>query len=439
MIYEYYNYGALLVLVGLVSALGCADENETASACVWVFDKSECKIEEAGGETGAAGETDGAPPDPCTTEPDTHLRTVFQCEGSVSAKIQFKTIAGDCAKTLGNPALCDEFHDFGPVDDPPEMPAVMACCDPLAEVEGDHYLPYCGADLIEQFCASIPHRLQSYIDKGAFPVGKNQAQKLQNYLADNQQTCYNTFNKPTGVGTFGPVSWLVNDGANGKWPLLSDFTITLESAAVTSASPPEDEADYLDCVDASFNNTEVFEDSVPSSPGINSLAQLSSAGSVSVTGPVVLGGRVTGLAGLSSEAGSCVDPWCSFMEITVDDASGFWTLEELELYADGVVAFTTGSINLDVDRGAIRLYGVALGETRSDRRGTDIHTIDAGGASFAIGGMSAFTSDVRWGKNASPITMHEARSAWIIDSFVVEHIDRAGERWTVLIPRTTWD
>jgi hypothetical protein len=56
-----------------------------------------------------------------------------------------------------------------------------------------------------------------------------------------------------------------------------------------------------------------------------------------------------------------------------------------------------------------------------------------------ISGVSAFAYDVRWGKNATPITMHETENGWTIESFVVEHVDRAGARWTVVIPPTAWE
>lgn len=431
------TFAALPSLAG-----GCAKEKEVEEICAWVLDPSECAQDETAGEDGDTGDY---PPsaDPCVTKADGQPRTVHQCVGEFSASIEFTTVKGNCAATLDpNSELCQEWHPFGPLAEPYEMPAVMACCEVTDVIDEDLYKMFCGADLIEQICASIPQRLQFYIDQGAFPIGENQAQKLQNHLALNQQECYDAFYHPNAdtPGVFGPVSWLVKNGDNSEWNMLENFTITLNSAAVNSVWLPAIPEDYQECYDNDFNNTEWFEDAVPPSSGINEILYLTEAAtSASMVGPVVEKGRVTGVGGLSSQAGSCVNPWCSLLEVTVDDSTGFWTLEELNLYADGAVSFTNGSARLNVERGAIRLYQVALGNVQADRRGKKTYTVQAGEAGFVVSGTSGFASDLRWARNASPITMHETATGWLIDSFVIEHIDRAGERWTVTIPRTSWD
>jgi hypothetical protein len=321
------------------------------------------------------------------------------------------------------------------------MPAVMACCDVTDLVDEDLYKMFCGVDLFEQICASIPKRLQKYIDDGAFPIGANQAQKLQNYLADHQQECYTALYHPDKKtpGVFGAVTWLVNDGDNSKWNLLSKFTITLNSATVSSVALPGDVSEYQTCYDSSFNNTEVFEDTVPTSPGINSVLYLAKAGMASMIGPVVEDGHVTGVGGLASKANSCVDPWCSSLEVTVDTETGFLTLENLELYAEGLVSFSNGSATLDVERGAIRLYQVALGSIEDDGPGVSSYTVEPGDAGFLVSGASVFAVDLRWARNTSPITLHETTTGWVIDSFEMEHVDRAGGHWTVMVPVTIWE
>jgi hypothetical protein len=447
----YTNHGCLSLLLAVVvaSLAGCADEKETKPICPWIFDPDECleAAEETAGDDGTGGIADGLP---CSTTPGEEIRTVFQCNGSLNATIEFKTLAGDCAASVYDPALCTESHLFGAGedDDSYEKPAVMGCCDATEPIDENFYLAACGTDMIEQFCASMPYRLQSHIDKGSFEIGKNQAQKLQNYLAENQQTCFDTFKEATTdiPGVFGRKSWLVNGGSNGDWPLLKDFTITLDDASVTSVSLPADEDDYLSCTGNHFNNTEFFEGSVPRSPGIDSIAHLTRAGTVALmAGPIVLGGRATGSATLASEASGCEDPWCSFMEVTIDRASRVWTLEELTLNADGEVALTNGDAAMGVERGSIRLYGVALGEMQIEdllgrnARGDVLYILQPGSANFVISGMSAFASDLRWGKNATPITMHETQDGWEIGSFAIEHVDRVGARWMVSIPSTGWE
>jgi hypothetical protein len=447
MVATYTNHGycSLLLAVFVASLAGCADKKEAGDICSWIRDPSECP--ETGEETAGDDGTGGGPDDewPCSTTPDNVARTVFQCNGTLNATIDFKAAGKDCAHTLDDPSKCTESHVFGAGEDEYEMPAVMACCDTIEPIDEDFYLDTCGSDMIQQLCASIPYRLQSYIDNGAFLVGSNQAQKLQNYLAENQQLCFDTFKgATTGTpGVFGTKTWLVNGGKNGDWPLLKDFTITLDDGSVTSFWLPDDESEHLTCYGSDFNNTEFFEGSVPRPPGVDSFAHLTNAGSASLAGPVVMDGRVTALATLASEAGSCKDPWCSFMAVTVDESSRVWTLNELTLNADGVVWMTNGTTRVDVERGAIRLYGQAVGDIDPNPDFIDprleVYTIAPRTAQLVISGVSAFAADIRWGTNFTPIKMYKTQNGWDIDAFVVEHVDRADERWTVVIPSTTWE
>jgi hypothetical protein len=417
---------------------GCANEKELTEICEWVNSPNECF-----GETGANDETSGEPETdhpPCTLSGDGQTRMVYQCDGEFSASLSFSTILGDCAQTLGDASLCKEVHTFGALDDPYEMPAVMACCDPDAPPSEDELLQHCSSDTVEQLCRSVPARLQKLIDDGAFPVGENQAQKLQNWLADNQQACYSTLYQPTDIpGSLAETSWLVNNGKNGDWPLLNDFTITLEHAQVDTASLPEDPTDHLACQDNDYNNTEIFEDEVPSRPGFGSSIYLVDSPLATVTGPEILGGRVSAVGRFTSAASGCRDPWCSWLELSIDDPRGLWTLEELELFGDGPVSMTNGSASITVERVAIRLYEGALGPMSSDGS-APVYTLRAGEAHFVISGIGAGpVYDLRWASNASPITVHDHQDGWMLDGFVIEHIDRDGDSWTIVVPPTTWN
>ena len=424
-------------IVALVALLGaCAEEEELAGICVYLVDPSECNHDTGGEETGSEPE-----PEPCTLTPDGHTRTVYQCAGEFSVSLSFNTLLGDCAKSLGDPLWCVEDHEFGPQEESYEMSAVVACCDAQEElVDTNTVVNYCRADLIEQVCRSLPTRLQAFIDAGAFPVGENQAQKLQNWLAENQQDCYEQLFHPTDEpGILAPVSWLVNDGNNQDWSLLHDFTITLDFGHVDSASVPEDPGDYLSCEGNNVNNTEVFEGPVPLSSGINQILYMSESASASLVGPEVLGGRVSGTGRFQSQASACVGPWCSMLEVTTDESAGQWTLEELELFANGQVELTNGKMALMIDRSAVRLYQVALGTIQTDRRGNSVYAIQAGEAHFVISGVGGGTvPDVRWASNSSPITARRSGGSWLVDSFVIEHVDRDGNSWTITVPSTLW-
>jgi len=230
------------------------------------------------------------------------------------------TLLGDCAQTLGDASLCTETHTFGVLDEPYEMPAVMACCDPDAPPSQDDLMGHCAVDVIEQLCRSLPTRLQNLIDDGKIPVGQNQAQKLQNWLADNQQACFDGLYMPTGMpGSLAETSWLVNDGKNGDWYMLNDFTITLEHPQVDSASLPEDPADYLACQDNDYNNTEIFEDDVPTTPGSAASHISSIRRSLRSRGPSCSVRGVSAVGLFTSLASGCADPWCSSLQLTTDD------------------------------------------------------------------------------------------------------------------------
>jgi hypothetical protein len=413
---------------------GCAKEEELTPICEWVESPKECGPD----ETGESGDEPEPEHSPCTLSGDDQARTVYQCDGEFSASLSFNTLAGDCAQTLGDASLCTEDHTFGALDESYEMPAVLACCDPDAPPSQEDLLRYCSSDLIEQLCRSVTTRLQNLIDAKKFPVGKDQAQKLQNWLADNQQSCYRALYQPSNIpGRLAKASWLVNEGKNGGWPLLNNFTITLEHSQVDSVSLPQDPADYLVCYDNDYNNTEIFEDEVPTTPGFRSTTYLADSPLVTVTGPELLGGRVSAVGRFGSVASGCTDPWCSWLQLSTDDPNGLWSLEELELFGDGPVSMTNGSSAITVERVAIRLYQVGLGTVSIDD--SDTYTLQAGEAHFTISGVGAGpVYDLRWASNASPITVHDQDGGWAMDSFVIEHIDRKGESWTIAVPPTAW-
>jgi hypothetical protein len=415
---------------------GCAKEKELTEICEWVNDPNECAPADTG-ETGYEPEPDYPP---CTLSGDGQARTVYQCDGEFSASISFKTLLGDCAETLGDASWCNETHSFGVLDEPYEMPGVMACCDPDAASQDD-LLQYCSSDVIEQLCRSVPTRLQKLIDDEKFPVGENQAQKLQNWLADNQQACYSALYQPTGIpGSLGETSWLVNDGKNGDWLMLNDFTITLESSQVDSVSLPQDPADNLACQDNDYNNTEIFEDEVPTTPGFGSITYLVDSPLATVTWPQLLGERVSAVGRFTSLASGCTDPWCSWLALTTDDPRGLWNLDELELFGDGPVSMINGSAAVTVERVAIRLYEGGLGTVSKDRSGARVYALKAGGAHFVVSGIGPGpVYDLRWASNSSPIMVHDRGRGWVVDSFVIEHVDRKGEIWTIVVPRTTWN
>src|SRR5690606_29254746 len=202
---------------------------------------------------------------------------------------------------------------------------------------------------------------------------------------------------------------------------------------IDSVRLPLDENEQPDCTDNDFNNTEIFEDETPVSPGINSINHLADAADVSIAGPMRFGNRVTGIAGLGTEAVNCQDPRCSSLELTEDPMSGLWTLEELELLADGPATLTSGNWSLPIERSALRLYDVARGTIYVDANNAEFHVIEPNRAHFVISGASSLALALRWASNSSPITARRTASGWDLEGFMVEHIDREGHTWTLYL------
>lgn len=240
---------ALSGILCVVSAVGCGhDERDYEEPCAYVISPEEC--DEPMDEDGEAQLEPS-----CTYEPDGLLRTVFQCNGQLTATIQFQTLIGDCPQLLGKAQACQQSHQFGVGLDPYDMPAVMACCD-VEGVSADEVLVHCAADMVEQVCRSIPVRMQELIDGEALKdkkVAKKQVQALQDWLEANPLKCRAALLHHAEVpGEVESRSFEVPNSAD--WSLIKDFTITLDEAVVESAVVPEDPSEQLSCSDAHLND-----------------------------------------------------------------------------------------------------------------------------------------------------------------------------------------
>jgi hypothetical protein len=449
------NIWGIIGALALASLFGCNDDSGEPEflTCKWKYDKKkECpgpveQTDEVGDGDGDKDERDdgdehdggdGDRAELCSVDAKGPERTVYQCNGVIAASMSFETLKGNCAKTLGNPELCKESHAFGAESH--DTPAVMACCNAEGVPESE-VLTYCAVDLVEQVCRSIPLRLRSLIEKGDIKVGKDQADNLVAWLNRNQQACYDSLYSFSSPGVLRPTKWLVNGGRNKQWPLLKNFTISLDRAIVKSATLP-DESEQIACVDNSLNDGEIFEPSVllPKSPGVVPKG-LSESATAPIDGPSAPDAqRITGSARISSRASGCRGSRCSWLAISRDSVAGGLTLVDMNLYAEASVSIGVGPVSVAVDDGALRLYGISHASQYHVNDSPSANVIDVGQAHFVISGATAGVLGFRWATNNQPIVIREAEDGGLVlESFSVAHIDGAGETWTVAIPPTRWD
>jgi hypothetical protein len=415
--------------------LGCADDEVPGEIDPPCLVAGQCKND----HSDEVGDGDGDKPEAelyCAVHVGNGVRTVYQCSGQLTASLEFQTLLGDCAETLGDAEWCRESHHFGVGEDPYEAPAVMACCD-ASGTPDEELLRYCAMDLIEQACLSVPLRLEALIQQGAVKQVEAQAKNLLWWLNEHQQECYDALHQPSDLpGTLEIAKWHVNGGDNENWPLLKDFTVSLEKADVQSASLPQDEADQLLCEDTTLNNTDYFEESGPVTPALDlDMYHLGESLSVPILGPHLPDGtRVHGSATAISES-LCAEPRCSTLVLGEDD--GRLVIQDLSLFAEGIASVSMGEMFLEVDRLTLRLYGVSQAQPYGNA--SDEYFIEAGGAHFLVTGAIGDWRGTRWATNATPLRIRASDGGWILEAFTLVHTDGLGGTWHVAIPQTTWD
>lgn len=448
--------GLLFVAATMVTS-ACADDDPKQGECLYVYKPEECSKPVGsddevgdGDDLDEVGDGDAEKGPSCTTEPDNIQRTVLQCNGRLTATIQFKTLLGDCAKLLGSAKFCQESHEFGVGFDSYEMPAVMACCG-AEGVPEDDVLVHCAADLVDQVCRSIPMRIQKLIDGkwlDGKKIAKDQAVALRNWVGENRMKCRMALlHHADEPGTLEPRAFRVPNSP--KWALLNDFTITLNEAVVESATLPEDPADYQPCDDAYFNNTELFESKLPVFVGRDvgaplllgrgmtvSLSDVDDA--VSITSTLLVNGEP--VAGAGTVTLACQQPRCSSLVVTEHAGPGLLALEELELFADGPVSIAHGPLPVNLDGAALRLYGASPAEyLRVDgAQHRRMYAVAPHDAQFVISGAVAHRKDVRWATNTTPIFIFVSDAEVEIFGFTVAHTDGVDQSWIVHVPGTTW-
>lgn len=433
-----------------VLAAGCADDDASPSGdplCPDPYPERCNNVDETAGndEVGDGDGDEGAEHRPCITQPGNGTRTMHQCNGHLTASIEFTALGKSCTELLGIGA-CSQDWEFGVGEDDYMMPAVMACCDADGTPE-DELLTYCAADLVAQVCSSVPKRIQAMIEDGLSgvpallkPAVKKQASNLVKYLSrnDTQQACFDTLHRQGSPGIIESQSWLVNGGGNDNWPSLHGFTVTLNKAVVQSTSLPDVEVDQLACESIEWNDGEVFEEPGPITPTLGiDFYRLRGSASVPIIGP---SSPSTGLAMFSGSASVasqsvCHEPWCS--ELVMGEDSEGLMIQELALYSQGAVSIAAGDASLEVEGLAMRLYGFVQAQTLFGNDGESF-IVDAGAAHFIVSGAIGDMAGDRWVSNVTPVRLYRSEDGWVLDTFIVERTDAMGV-WQAVIPVTTWE
>lgn len=429
----------LLLPLGF-AMVGCKTQS-TQTACVWVFSSEECdEPDQSDDEVGNSDESGEEPEGPaCIAAADGTTRTLHQCMGGFEAGIAFTAIGKTCPSLLGSEAACEEQHLFG--SEPYPMTKVMACCDPYDDAsDHDEYLNFCAADLAQQICTSVSERLKALIDDGQIPASA-EAVNLQNWIATHQGECFTALwagNTATMPGQL-ESEWVVPNEP-GWQVVIQDFTITVKSGGVVDVRLPDDPDEYIDCVDAGYNDVEVFESNVPASPGaVTDYVLGSASGDVILRGPELFGGPVTGNEALAALAGQCAPPWCSTLELAIDPDGRAWSLVDLSLYISGPASLGNGSARLDVERASARLYSSSRGVITQDSAGGIAYEVPVGAAHFLVTGASDLGVGLYMLENTSPLVLHESRGLWSIDAFGLQYVDIDGATWSVSVPATSWN
>ena len=413
--------GATLFALAPISlfAPSCSKDNVDNKRCIWTYDRdAECpEYADTGGDE---PDDDGSP---CAAADGTEPRTVFQCSGSFEAAIDFRLFRQDCVERFGE-AACVETVEFGDDLDDYASPAVMACCD-AEQATTDDLLTHCGSDFVVQLCRSLPARIDALLARPKLPDGaRERGERLRDYISSHQQACYDALYRPTATpGQLEPGRWRIPDG---RWRPLQDVSLVLRRASITAATLPEELDEQLACLDAGYNDGELFDEPPPPPPTGEVLGLTRAHGRVQVVGPVLAGVALTGARELELASARLI--------VSESDELPAWTLHELELAPAGPVTLSHPDLRLTIDQARLRLYADAKGQHAA---GTP-HVIDPGEALFHLAGVVDGVAGVRLLRNRTPIVLTRDASGWTLAGFELEHVDGLAQTWTVAVPETRW-
>lgn len=351
------------------------------------------------------------PPLECTASTvDDKQGLKYQCEGNLAMGFEFTLFNKGCESWLDWPP-CDQFYTFG-FEDYVEA-QVMACCDPWdgSDEHAAVVREYCTGDLVEQVCLSASEQLTtgaSMLDDGAVKDG---VLKLQNYVAENIDTCITELWANDDPEDDLLISYWVLGDLFG----LKGVKLVVDGGEITSFTLPDD-AD--ECESNQDNNLVTFEPPLPLPVMPKDLLALDSAAALAVSGPALGGSLVTGSATLSTGE----------LQLAMDDSGETWLAEASWRPA--------GAVELGNELGS-----VSIEDARIELRGgapLSAAEVAPGEAHFML--LGRIDGEVRRiaATNASSIVVSEEAGVVYTSAFELVVLDDQGQRWVVSLTESQW-
>jgi hypothetical protein len=210
----------------------CEDTGETGS--------------ETGSEMNETGETGGEGPDAlgpgeCVFNPNENkIGKQYNCFGELHTSLDL-VITGlfpTCEDLLDDDGCSADFYfDY--------EPQVVACCGDYDIALKSNFQEFCIYDLYEQVCRSLAHQLEYEVEQGHFGIYGNKGADLQQYVADNVESCFKAFNaNNTATLPFVESHWAVPK----KFGLLEDIVFHIEpNTRIDGVNNPLSGDEWLTC------------------------------------------------------------------------------------------------------------------------------------------------------------------------------------------------
>jgi hypothetical protein len=290
--------------------------------------------------------------------------------------------------------------------------------------------------MYQQLCITLAERLQAGVNDGSFGAFATEVAPIQVWIAQNYEACFNSLLANNSAQLPQVVShWTLGDFGDVHGLVLNVTAPT----KIDGVGLPNDESEWISCINAQGNNDQIFEDGHTPNGGIFAGVELAVPLDADLVGPSILGGPVTASASFDA---ACSPRGCPAAAFSYDANGTVFTIEEFDVFEDNAVVVTNGVASLIADRVQVRLWGQAPGYKVIDPYGGQVlgYEIPAGAAQFVVSGVNAAGGANRFmAANSTDMWITDDHGSWDIDSFDVEFEDGSGRSWTVTFGDSRWD